>query len=223
MAVEIRPLANADELRAVQQQRYVVYVEELGYANPQVDPHANPWCNPNNRVVVDALDTTAQILGAFDGDELVGSVRINHGQFGEYANLECVRRFEPYFPDRMMLITKLVIAPAYRAGTLMGRFGMALYEHTRDTHPQTLFGVISCVPAHVGFFQRFGYRQIGAAFRHSAAGLTVPMAVALYDKMHFRRVGCRVHKVCPHHESTSSEWFARTFADEFDNDVCTST
>jgi len=97
MAIEIRPLCSAAELRAVQQQRYVIYVEELGYANPHV--------GPDTRVVVDALDATAQILGAFDGSELVGSVRINYGQFGEYADLDCVRRFEPYFPDRMMLIT----------------------------------------------------------------------------------------------------------------------
>ena len=38
MAIEIRPVANAEELRAVQQQRYAIYIEELGYANPHVDP-----------------------------------------------------------------------------------------------------------------------------------------------------------------------------------------
>ena len=187
MAIEIRPVSSACELYAVQRQRYAIYIEELGYANPHADPCI--------RAVTDSLDATGQVLGAFDGEVLAGSVRINFGQFGEYAALECVRRFVPYFPDRMMLITKLVIDRRYRAGTLMGRFGRALYVHARDTHPQTMFGVISCVPSHTGFFRRFGYRPIRETFAHPAAGLTVPMAVALYDRDHFRRIGCPVAKV----------------------------
>lgn len=214
MAIEIRPLRCADELHAVQRQRYEIYIEELGYANPHAEP--------GTRVVADALDERGQILGAFDGGVLAGSVRMNYGEFGEHAELKCVRRFGPYFPDRMMLITKLVIDPAYRAGTLMGRFGLAIYAHAHITHPQTMFGVISCVPSHKHFYQRFGFKQIGATFRHSASGLNVPMAAAIYDKHHFERVGCPITKTCPRHDAESSEWFARTFAAEFEAEACAS-
>ena len=214
MAIEIRPVVLADELRAVQRQRYEIYVEELGFANPQAEPGV--------RIVADALDDTGQILGAFDGAVLAGSVRVNYGDFGEYAELDCVRRFGPYFPGRMMLITKLVIEPAHRAGTLMGRFGMALYLHTLDSHPQTMFGVMSCLPSNAGYFRRLGYRQIGAPFRHAAAGVTLPMAAAIYDKEHFRRIGCPLVKACPRHDEESSGWFARTFASEFESEPCTS-
>lgn len=215
MAIEVRLLTGAEELRAVQRQRYAIYVEELGYANP----HATQ----DGRAVTDALDETGHILGAFDGGTLAGSVRINYGEFGEYAELECIRRFGPYLPDRMKLISKMVIAPAYRAGTLMGRLGVAIYAHTLCHYPETMFGVMSCVPAHLGFFKRFGFRPIGPGFTHSAAGFTYPMAAAIYDQHHFRRIGCQLIKLCPHHDAKSSDWFARTFNDSSEASECSGT
>ena len=214
MAIEIRRVTSADEISAVQRQRYAIYIEELGYANPNA---AN-----GERTVADALDETGHILGAFDGGTLAGSVRINYGEFGEYAALGCVRQFGPYFPGRMKLITKLVIAPEYRAGTLMGRMGTAIYLHTIRTHPQTLFGLVACVPAHLGFFQRFGFREIGAGFAHSAAGFSHPLVAAMYDQHHFRRIGCPLVKLCPYHDAASSDWFSRTFPARAEAIPCTS-
>lgn len=210
MTIDIRLVTRPEERLAVQRQRHAIYVEELGYANP----HAVS----GEQLITDELDDGGQILGAFVGSVLVGSVRVNFGQFGEYAELACVRGFSPYFPDRMMLITKLVIDSAYRTGTLMSRFGLALYLHCRDHHPHTCFGVISCVPGHVGLFQRLGYRQIGVPFRHPAAGVAIPMAVALYDLQHFRRIGCPVARLCPYHDAESSNWFARHLSQAFRED-----
>ena len=214
MAAEIRPISSSEEMLAVQRQRYATYINELKYPDPHAD-HAN-------RTIVEPQDTTGTTLGAFMGDELIGSVRISYRDFGEYGDLPSVRRFGPYFPDRLMLITKMVIEPPYRSGTLLARFGVELYRHTIAAHPETIFGVMSCVPSLQGFFLRFGYRPIGPAFHHSYAGMTVPMAVALYDLHHFRRSGSTVVKLCPRHDTESSDWFARTFAAEFESDACTS-
>lgn len=198
---------------AVQRQRYEIFIEELKYPDPHADHTA--------RTVVDPQDQTGTILGAFNGPRLIGSVRINYEDFGEYGSLLSVRRFGPYFPNRLTLITKLMIDPAHRAGTLMARFGMELYRHITSTHPQTMFGIMSCVPAHQDFFHRFGYRPIGRPFMHSYAGLTVPMAAALYDLDHFRRVGSSVSKLCPRHDVASSDWFVQTFGTELAGDACT--
>lgn len=206
----IRPVANAAERLAVQRQRHAIYVEELGYAQKHADPSA--------RTVAEPMDAAGVIFGAFEGTQLVGSVRVNYGDvpdaFGEYEALYGLRRFGPWFPQGISIVTKLMIEPAYRAGTLMARFGVALYEHTRRTRPQTMFCVIDCVPALAGFFLRLGYRPIGPAFMHPAAGTVLPMAFAVYDRRHFEQVRSPLAAVCPTHDGPSSAWLARLLADE---------
>ena len=215
MGTEIRRVASSEDMLAVRRQRYATYVGELQHR----DPHANHV----DRTIVEPLDDAGTTLGAFVGTRMVGSVRINYRDFGEYGELPSVRRFEPYLPDGLTLITRLAIDPPYRCGTLLARFGVELYRHTIATHPETMFGVIACVPALQGFYRRFGYRQIGPAFSHSYAGTTVPMAFAMYDREHLRQVGSAVFKLCPRHDAESSNWFAGTFAAEFESSACTTT
>lgn len=202
MSLVIRPVAGADERLAVRQQRQAIYVEELGY-RPADD---------------ERLDATGVLFGAFDGTRLVGSVRVNYGEaddaFGDYETLYRLRRFGPWFPQGISIVTKLMIEPAHRAGTLMARFGVALYEHTRRTRPQTMFCVIDCVPALAGFFLRLGYRPIGAPFLHPAAGTVLPMAFAVYDRLHFERVRSPLAAVCPLHDAASAAWLSRLLAQE---------
>lgn len=205
MALEIRRVTSADELAAVRRQRHAIHVGELGYP----PSHAEP------------LDATGWIFGAFSGGELAASVRVNYDSFGDYEALYRMRRFGPHFPAGMSVVTKLMIAPAWRAGTLMARLGLALYVHTRDHRPQTQFCLIDCVPPLKGFFLRLGYRQIGPAIDHPAAGPVLPMAFAVYDLDHFRRVGSPLATVCPHHDAATAAWFARHFATELEAHACT--
>ena len=206
MAIDIRPLVTADERAAVHRQRYAIYVEELGYPQRHADAQ--------QRTVAEPLDDTGVVFGAFDGPQLVASVRVNYEDFGEYEALYGLQRFGPYFPGGLSVVTKLMIEPAWRAGTLMARLGLALYVHTRDHRPQTMFCVIDCVPALRNFFLRLGYRQIGPPIAHPAAGTVLPMAFAVYDQAHFRKVRSPLAAVCPRHDGDVAEWFAAKFAPE---------
>lgn len=203
MSLEIRLARTTADIEAAQRQRYDIFVRDMGYAAP--DEHHR------QERTVDPLDTTGDILVAYDGARLAGSVLINHGDLGGYAQLACLRRFGRYFPDRLMLITKLVIAPAYRRSSLMTRMALALYVHCRDHHPGTLFGALACVDGHANYYERLGYRALGETLDHPAAGRVAMMAVALYDLKHFQRVCRPVARLCPRHDAESSEWFARTF------------
>lgn len=203
MSIDIRIARTAAEIEAAQRQRYDIFVRDMGYAAP-AEHHQLAR-------TVDLLDASGDILVAYDGHSLAGSVLINHGDLGAYASLACLRKFGPYFPDRLMLITKLVIAPAYRSSSLMTRFALALYAHCRDQHPRTMFGVIACVENHAAYYERLGYRHLGECFHHAAAGRVAMMAVALYDLQHFQRVSPAVARLCPRHDTESSAWFARTF------------
>ena len=218
MAIDIRVVTAPHEIRAIQRQRFEIYSEELGY--PQ--RHA---CH-QSRTVAEPMDAIGVLFGAFEHGRLVASVRVNYGSamagssddpaLGEFTALYGLRRFGRWFPGGISVVTKLMIEPEYRAGTLMARLGLALYIHTRETRPATMFCVIDCVPALRGYFQRLGYRQIGPWFQHPAAGLVVPMAFPVYDRNHFETVRSPLAKACPRHDETSAAWFRSTFVQEAD-------
>ncbi len=208
--MQIRLIATAAEHRAVLRQRHEVFVREMGYGTRHADPH-------------DPLDDEGFILGAFDGDRLVGSARLNYGThrpdcgFGEYAALRDLSRFGHYCPDRLFMVTRTIIEPTYRNGTLMGRFALAFYRHMREYRPECAFCLIDCVPAMKPLFARLGARQTGPAFEHPTAGAAVPMAYVLYDKKHFERVRSPVAAECPWHDAEVVDWFESTFASELEH------
>ena len=214
MGIDIRVVTTPGEIRAIQRQRYAIYVEELGY--PQ--RHA---CH-ESRTVAEPLDASGVLFGAFEHGRLLASVRVNYGStsseygegqaFGEFTALYGLQRFGRWDPGGISVVTKLMIEPEHRAGTLMARLGVALYVHTRETLPSTMFCVIDCVPALRDYFQRLGYRQIGPQFRHSAAGMVVPMAFPVYDRRHFESVRSPLARACPRHDEATAAWFRDTFA-----------
>lgn len=166
------------------------------------------------RTVAEPLDATGLLFGAFSDAQLVASVRVHYRDFGDYEAMYDLRRFGPYFPDGLSVVTKLMIDPDWRAGSLLARLGLALYVHTRDHCPQTKFCIIDCVPRLKPYFERLGYRQIGPAIAHPAAGAVIPMAFAVYDLAHFRRVRSPLASVCPSHDAESTAWFEDRFANE---------
>ena len=212
MHAVIRIIRGDAELATVQRQRYATYVEAMGCS----DRHADP----GRAAIVEPLDDFGHIFGAFVEARLVASVRVNYGfaavdgGFGEYAQLQAMHRFAPYFPYRVSMVTRLVIDPCHRSGTLLARLGVALYVYTRDTRPDTAFCLIDCVPRLKAMFLRLGYRQIGAPFDHPTVGPVLPMAFAVYDQEHFRRVRSPLAAVCPRHEKLEADWFESRFCNE---------
>lgn len=164
--------------------------------------------------MAEPLDASGHIFGAFCDEGLVGSVRVNYGDegdFGDYFELYGMDRFGAYAPAELCIVTKLMLLPAFRAGTLMARLRMAMYEHTRDHKPHMKFCLIDCIPPYQGYFERIGYRPIGPRIRHPAAGLVIPLAFPVYDLEHFGRIRSPLARVCPRHDRVSVGWFSKTF------------
>ena len=72
MAIDIRLPATETEFEAVYRLRYDVYVAELGYSQRYAD-HVR-------RRIVEPMDDSASLLGAFDGSVLVGTLRTNYAK-----------------------------------------------------------------------------------------------------------------------------------------------
>ena len=64
-------------------------------------------------MVVEPLEPHGHILGAFEDGVLVGSIRINYGSevaLGDSVDLYDMRCFASYFPGRLSICTKFIVA-----------------------------------------------------------------------------------------------------------------
>lgn len=191
--------------------RYAVYVEELKYPQAHADHAA--------RTVREPLNDTGHVLAAFDdAGRVIGSVRNNYGcecDFGGYARLYGMERFLPYFPQRVGVSTKLVVAPECRCGTLMPRLCLAAFAYSVTHFPNHLFGLIDSKPPLDHYFRRLGYRQVAPPIVHPAAGVVTPLVMCMHDADHLRRCGSPFAKLVPEvRDEQSVRWFRETFADE---------
>jgi len=207
MPTTIRIITAPHEREAVYRQRYSVYVEELGYPQRHADPET--------RTVREPLDDTGEILGAFDeAGRLMASLRNNYGNthFGEYVEYYQMRRFGPYFPGDLAIITKLIIDRPYRRSTVLQRLMCANYLQILG---RASFALIDSKPPLDAYFRRYGFRQIAPEFIHPAAGRVVPLVVAVMDHRYFLEVRAPHAKLAPcGPEDPSVSWFRETFRDD---------
>jgi hypothetical protein len=218
MRTEIRRVTEPDELITVYRQRYDVYVEELKY--PQ------RYANPATRMVVEPLDTYAHILGAFEDGALVGSVRIDYGSaiaFGDYGDLYNMQRFASYFPERLSICTKFIVARPRRASMIMIELGKACYAYTPVHQAGNVFNLIDCKPQLAKYFRRLGYRQVRPSIVHPDVGEVIPLVLPVFDRSYLCRIGSPFATLLPGVQDDESVlWFYETFHDElarYDNRI----
>lgn len=178
MAIVIREVTRSDERLAVYQLRYRVFVEEIGARASQND-HAR-------RALSDALDSNEVLLGAFDSDRLVGSVRGNLAEDCP-AFLHSKYDLRPLIdahPRLVTVTTRMVIDRDYRYGLLGARLSKAIFERhlNRGMH----YDCIDCQEHMRLFFLRLGYRPGADPFIHPDSGRThFPMIMDYTDLAHF--------------------------------------
>jgi hypothetical protein len=210
MPIEIRRVTKPGELIAVYRQRYAVYVEELRYLQRYAD-HAT-------RTIVEPLDAYGHVLGAFEEGRLVGSVRISFGSevaLGNYIDLYDMRRFTSYFPDRLSICTKLIVARSRRASMIMTQLCKASYEYGPLRQARNSFNLIDSKTPLDGYFRRFGYRQVRPSIMHPGVGEVVPLVLPILDKSYLSRIGSPFAKLLPGiRDDESVRWFYETFGED---------
>jgi len=210
MPIEIRRITTPEELTAVYRQRYAIYVEELKY--PQ------RYANHVTQMVVEPLDIYAHILGAFEDGVLVGSARINFGSegaLGDYVDLYGMRAFGSYFPERLSICTKFIVAPTHRAGMTGIELSKGCYRHG-TAHPSgNVFNLIDSRPPRDRYFRRLGYRQVRPSIMHPDAGEVVPLVLPIFDTRHLESINSPFAKLLPSvRDYGSVRWFYETFGEE---------
>src|SRR5687768_10156956 len=120
MTVQIHTAHSLSQSEDVFRMRYEVYVEELGRDQAHADHQA--------RTIREPLDRRAILWVAYEGQRLVGTVRVNYardGGVGDYASLYQMARLGYVHPRHTSITTKLIVARDYRNSSLAYRLAMA--------------------------------------------------------------------------------------------------
>lgn len=179
--IEIRAPQTEDELQSIYRLRYEVYVTEMKRNQRHADH--------DQKLITEPLDTTAIIIGAFDGQCAVGTVRSNMAAntdllfYPELYNMSCVGSCHP---GRTSVTTKFVVARRFRGTALPVRMAAAIYKAGVERGVE--FDFIDCTSVMIPLYQRLGYRCYQQEVIHPEYGSVMPMILAVNDSEHLRSV-----------------------------------
>lgn len=182
MRTRIKEVLTSAEWDEVYTFRYRIYVEEM--------ERLQKYADHKLKLIKEPLDRTGHVLAAYtEAGNIVGTVRFNVGvdeHFGLYADLYRLREFGEFFPSRISITTKLMVAKEYRKSRLAMSLAMECYE--RGLRLGTCFDCIDCNEPLLGFFERMGYRQVFPAARHPEYGEVIPLVLAMHDREYFKSI-----------------------------------
>lgn len=169
--VEVRLCRNAQMLREAQRIRYEVYCEELG--------RTSPFADVENRIIADDLDTFATVLVALQGDEPVGTMRLNRAGEGPLGPLEELygMRKSSHHPQATSVCTKFIVRKAHRYSQASFKLMATSVDIGMRTKVKDCF--IDCIPQLLPFYMSMGFRQSAPAFLHRENGRSIPLMLDL--------------------------------------------
>lgn len=165
--------------------RFSVFCEELS--------KQPPLKGQKRRQLSDNLDNQSILLYAKDGENIVGTLRITVGTANCFptwlSNIFSLQKvqtlLEPH--QKIAILTKLAIAPAYRGTTLMYQFLIELLRISYDQNIKYAFG--GCNPHLILLYERLGFRRFSKNnFTDPGYGLLIPIVLILDDLEHFKTV-----------------------------------
>jgi hypothetical protein len=151
MTIEIKLVTSDQERAEIYSFRYSIYIEEMGRLQYYADRENKRICEP--------LDNNASLFAAYDNGEIVGTLRTNFSRDSDldyYPDFYEMNRVGQYYPQRTSIMTKLMIAPKYRKGTLAFRLASIAYANALKARIR--YDFIDTKDRLVDFYTRLGYR-----------------------------------------------------------------
>jgi predicted GNAT family N-acyltransferase len=169
--IEVRLCRNPDMLLQAQRIRYEVYCEELG--------RTSPYADPERRIIADDLDSFAAVLIALQGDEPVGTMRLNRAAEGDLGPLVELYGMEKslHHPAGTSVCTKFIVRKAHRYSQASFKLMATSVNIGMRTKVKDCF--IDCIPSLLPFYMSMGFRQSAPAFLHRENGRSIPLMLDL--------------------------------------------
>jgi hypothetical protein len=206
MMIDVRQVMPGDPVfDAVARLRYAVYAEEENQCLPGMD-HAR-------RVLADEWDASSVVLAALLGDEVIGTLRLTPADaLPEGSALYAPFRAAgiPVPRRRQLLVGRLMVAAPHRGGPACQLLFAAGYAAALQRGFEV--GLAECSPRNLPLYESIGCRAIAPAYCEPVYGLNVPLALAIRDVRHLKRIGspllalaegARAHRAL-------GRWFNRT-------------
>lgn len=170
-SVEVRLCRNAEMLHEAQRIRYEVYCEELG--------RTSPFADPEKRIITDDLDAFAHVLIALQGEEPVGTMRLNRANEGSLGSLEELYGMQKssHHPAATSVCTKFIVRKAHRYSQASFKLMATSVDFGIRTEVKDCF--IDCIPQLLPFYMSMGFRQSAPAFLHRENGRSIPLMLDL--------------------------------------------
>lgn len=206
MEIQVRTVGTPEELATVARLRYAVYVHEMG-RHPA-------GCDDENEQLSDPEDAFSQVLAAYDGDTLVGTVRLTtvdrldagSSWRGVYGTGDF-----PVAEDKQQVISRLIVRGDYSGQLVAPKLLMAAYDSLRATGGELAF--LHCPPHLVALYEVMGFRRYREGFSHAEAGFRLPMVLIAGDWAHFEAVKSPLLPQVQQHAPNVSlgDWFEKTY------------
>ncbi len=133
--------------------RYLIYVEEMG--------RKQKYACSESRTIRDPLDDHGHHGIIFDGDRIVGCIRMNllrEAPVGGYFDFYDLAKLSPQEIVSASICTRLMIDPQFRQTPVSVNIVKFAYKFGLINDVSTCF--IDCNDHLVKFFQRFGWREL---------------------------------------------------------------
>lgn len=186
--MEIRLVQTESEKDAVYRLRYKIYIREMGLNQFFADHARQRICEP--------LDEFGYIFAAFQGNQVVGTVRLNYSKLsdiGYYPSLFEMDSVGHFHPQHTSITTKLIVSPELRSTTLAVRLALAAYQTA--VKDQIRYDFIECKPNLVNLFLRLGYKVHKGRIFHPERGECISMILDLENFEHLEKIGSPFRRV----------------------------
>ena len=183
MAIVIHLATTDAEREAIYRLRYDIYVEEM-QSVIQLADHAR-------RMLSDADDLTARLFYAIDGDQIVGTLRLNLGKDTPFS-LESemiydLGRFRPVVSEaHMAILSRFMVRKRYRGTRLPLQF---MAEATRAAIVGDVqLAFCDCQPHLIGLYRSLGFRSYTPVYNDPHNGILLPLVLVCGDVAHLERI-----------------------------------
>lgn len=181
MTIQVNFAETEAQREAIFRLRYQVYVEDVGSSHKH-----------SNKQITDASDNTGRLLIAQDGEETVGSLRINWGgdaplDPGFEAIYQLSRFSSVVTDDQIVVFDRFVVKEQYRGTHVPFQLLAAITMFSLGKRVQLAF--CDCQPHLLNLYLGLGFRTYAPTYNYGPLGIVVPLIFVCEDLEHLQRVG----------------------------------
>jgi CRP-like cAMP-binding protein len=219
--IKIGIASTPEEKMEIYRFRYHIYAEEIGFKLISVDH--------NRKLLYDELDEWGLLLYAKLGNKIVGTGRVNIGQFADFppeiAKAFRMEKFKDFYKEidnyNFSYASKGMIAPAYRSSPVHNLLMAKLYELYYENQVQ--FAFINCNFHLIPLQEHYGSHRLGKNILDPSFGPQTNFVVLVNDIDHLRAVRSPLFPLTHNRKTLNSqknvEWFYREFAEILNSTV----